>query len=90
MKNNPTQFSDFLAALQGLPYKQILFLGLAAVTWLIGGNILVATHYKRIGKPWFSGFRPFAFPFGNFNLKEWLILFGLAVLTFAFGIIGIS
>ena len=67
----------------------LLLLG-AAVTWLIGGNVLVALHYKRVGKPWWSGFRPFAFPFKDFNATEWLILLLLAATALSLGGLGIS
>ena len=66
-----------------------IFIVLAAVTWLIGGNILVMFHYKRRGmNPW-SGFTPFVFPFSKFNLKEWLWLLFLFIITFAFCFIAI-
>jgi hypothetical protein len=67
----------------------VLFLGLAAMTWLVGGNILVASHYRRLGKSPWSGFRPFAFPFKNFNAKEWAILAVLLVSAFTLGAIGL-
>jgi hypothetical protein len=73
-----------------MPGLQLVFLALAAVTWLGGGNILVAYHYKRVGKSAWSGFKPFAFPLRNFNAKEWLILAGLAVLALTFGGLAIS
>lgn len=57
----------------------IVWLLLAAVAWLGGGNVLVAFHYRRLGQPWSSGFRPFDFPFSAFNRREWLILALLAV-----------
>ena len=51
--------------------------------WLIGGNVLVAYHYKRRGMPMESGFHPFAYPFKHFNGREWLVLalLGTASLT---------
>ena len=67
-----------------MPGLQLAFLVVAVVTWLGGGNILVAYHYKRVGKSPWSGFKAFSFPFRHFNAKEWLILAGLAVLTFTF------
>lgn len=56
-----------------------------ACTWLVGGNVLVVTHYRRMGKPWWSGLKPLACPFGNFSLLEWLSLFILGVVAFLFG-----
>jgi hypothetical protein len=72
-----------------MPGMQIVFLGLFAATWLIGANVLVAQHYRRIGKSPWSGFQPFAFPFKDFNAKEWLTLFALALLSLSFGAIAI-
>jgi hypothetical protein len=63
------------------------FFTLAAgiLLWLVGGNVLVGYHYKRRGMPVESGFRPFAFPFKDFNAREWALLAMLAAgsLTFA-------
>ena len=73
-----------------MPGLQLVFLGLAAVTWLIGGNVLVAFHYRRVGKSAWSGFRPFAFPFKDFNAREWLILAILLALSLTFCGIAIS
>ena len=82
--NEPPGLSDVIRIFSAMPGLQLLFLVLAAVTWLGGGNILVAYHYRRVGKPAWSGFKPFAFPFKHFNGKEWLILVGLAARTFTF------
>ena len=68
-----------------VPHAKMVFYGMFAGTWLIGGNLLVAMHYRRIGKPWWSGFRPFSCPFGNFNLFEWLSLIILGAVAFFFG-----
>lgn len=57
-----------------MPGMQITLAVLFAATWLIGGNLLVAKHYRRMGKSPWSGFVPFAFPFKDFNTKEWLTL----------------
>jgi hypothetical protein len=84
---NPNHGLDLLYR---LPPEQLLFLGLFAATWLIGGNILIVFHYRRLGKPWWSGFRPFAFPFKNFNRYEWLALTALGALSFVFLAIAIS
>ncbi len=69
---------------------KIIFFILSVTTWLIGGNMLVAMHYRRMGKPWHSGFKPFAFPFAKFNAKEWGILALLAILSLSFGAIAIN
>lgn len=69
---------------------QVIFLALLAITWLIGGNIVIARHYRRVGRSGWSGFKPFAFPFRNFNRAEWLSLFALGVLSLALLAIAMS
>ena len=53
------------------------------VLWLIGGNVIVALHYHRRGMPWWSGFRPWTFPFRHLNTWEWLALLLLATASLA-------
>jgi hypothetical protein len=82
--------SDVIRIFSAMPGFQLVFIVLAAVTWLGGANILVAYHYKRIEKSAWSGFKPFAFPFRHFNAKEWLMLAGLAALALTFVGLAIS
>lgn len=56
-------------------YVALIRMAPAAIIWLIGGNLLIAFHYRRVGKPMDTGLKPFQFPFANFNLREWLTLF---------------
>lgn len=68
----------------GLSVWQIIFILLALFTWVVGGNVLVALHYMREGKPWYSGLKPFVFPFRYFSPREWrnLIMLGFLGLGF--------
>jgi hypothetical protein len=90
MMNHEQSWSIIWRAFVKAPALQNLYLGLAAFTWLVGGNILTALHFKRLKKPWWSEFRPFSFPFKDFNTREWLTLLGLWVLTAYFGVMAIS
>ena len=45
----------------------LVLIMLGAGVWLIGGNVFVTCHYRRLGKPAWSGLKPFAFPFKDFN-----------------------
>ena len=89
MKNILDLFPNSIPILASMSQAQFLFLLLFAATWLIGCNILFACHYKRTGKPWYWGLKPFTFPLRGFNLKEWLILLAIAVWSLTFGIIAI-
>lgn len=63
---------------------------LGVAVWLVGGNVLVALHYRSLGKPSWSGFKPFAFPFKDFNAKEWTTLIALAIISVSIFALGIS
>ena len=89
-QREPPSFSRMLEIFAAMPGPQLCFLGLAVLTWLVGGNVLVAFHYRRLRRSAWSGFRPFAFPFKEFNAKEWLVLAVLAILSLTFGAIAIS
>jgi len=89
-KHTESWLPQFMAIFANMPLGQMIFLALFAGTWLIGGNILVARHYKRIGKSPWSGLKPFAFPFTKFNAKEWLSLAVLAAVSLTFGAIALS
>ena len=65
--------------LQANSTESLVFVGLGMVIWIVGGNFLVARHYRRMGKSVWSGLNPFAFPFKNFNTYEWIVLVSLAV-----------
>jgi len=68
----------------------IALIVLAFAVWLIGGNVLLAFHYRRRGLPMWSGFKPFAFPVAHFVWFEWISLVLLAVGALAFLAIGIG
>jgi len=86
----PCAFTQATGSGAGLPGLQLVFLGPSAATWLIGGNVLVARHYRRMGKSPWAGFQPFAFPFKDFNAAEWLTLLALLALALGFGAIAVS
>jgi len=67
--------SDFFRkVIHNNPPSMLILVGLGMATWMIGGNLLVMSHYRRMGKSRWAGFMPFAFPFFKFNLKEWCVL----------------
>ncbi|MCH7869843.1 MAG: hypothetical protein IH881_19275 [Myxococcales bacterium] len=88
--NHVPEFREVFEMFTNMPGLQLFFLALFAGTWLIGVNILVARHYRRIGKSAWSGFRPFAFPWKNFNAREWRTLLALAVISLTFAMIAVS
>ena len=77
-------FAFVRAAFARMPRLQLLYLILFAFTWIVGGNVVAALHSRRLGKPWWSGFRPFAFPFRDYNRWEWLVLGCLAAAAMTF------
>ena len=56
---------------------------IAAALWLIGGNLIIAVHYVRRGKPWWSGFRPWTNPWGELSRGERIALLALGAAALA-------
>ena len=82
-----TDLGDFFQkVIHNNPPSTLILSALAGAVWLIGGNLLVMSHYRRIGKSQWSGFQLFAFPFAKFNLKEWCILALLVLVSFCLAI----
>lgn len=86
--SEPMSLGDAFQLLARVPQATPLLVILGGATWLIGGNILVAFHYRRVGKSMWSGFKPFAFPFKDFNANEWMVLFLLLVTSVALFVTG--
>ncbi len=80
----------FHAAFARMPHSQLVYLILFIATWLVGVNVLGVLHYRRLGKPWWSGFRPFAHPLRDFNRKEWLVLLCLVAMAMTFMVLALS
>ena len=79
-KPAPTDALSFLdKVFQANSAETLLLVGLGIAVWIVGGNLLVASHYRRVGKSTWSGLRPFAFPFRHFNSREWLTFVALAI-----------
>ena len=80
----------FQKLLEGNSLITLILFALGAGTWLIGGNLLVALHYRRVGKPVWSGFKPFAFPFKEFNAKEWVWLGVLTLMAMSLMVLAVE
>ncbi len=80
----------FQKLFEGNSQITLILFALGAGTWLVGGNILVALHYRRIGKSVWSGFKPFAFPFKDFNAKEWVWLGALTLMALSLMVLAVE
>ena len=90
MDDKAINLNDALSLLSAMPYEQKVLLGLAACTWIVGGNLLTIYHNRRVGIPWYHSITKPSWPFKNFNKYEWLILTMLAVSSMALAVIGIN
>ena len=90
MPEEPVQIPTLSEIFSRMPGWQLAMLGAAAITWIIGGNILMFFHLRRTGKRWWVLFNPFHPPFGEFNAQEWSILGGLLFVSMFFGIVALS
>jgi hypothetical protein len=57
---------------------------LFAVTWLVGGNLIVARHYRRRGIRRRRHLPYTSFPWRTLEAREWAMFAGVFVLTIAF------
>lgn len=73
-----------------MPAGQLIALGATALLWIGGGNLLIHTHNRRLGKKWWQGLNPFDPPFKDFNTREWIILGVLLAGSMALGIFSVS
>ena len=62
----------------------LVFIALFAATWLVGGNVLVARHYRRRGVRRRRHLPYTSFPWRTFERREWMTLLGLAALSLGF------
>lgn len=86
-----TGFVDFSAPLkeelpvdlstQQLSWIQVLLLSSAGCLWLVGGNLLMYRHTKRMGRSYWSILNPFKPQFRDFTGREWASLAVLVVAT---------
>lgn len=71
----------FQKALNNNSHATLILTALGAATWLIGGNLVVMMHYRRVGKSFWTALSRPEFPFFRFNLKEWCMLALVAVIA---------
>jgi hypothetical protein len=64
-----------------LSWVQVLLLSAAGCLWLVGGNVLMYRHTKRMGRSFWSILNPFKPQFRDFTGYEWASLVALAVVT---------
>ncbi|MDO9249976.1 hypothetical protein [Hydrogenophaga sp.] len=84
-------FVDFSAPLKDEPpanlsvpqlsWIQVLLLSAAGCLWLIGGNVLMYRHTKRMGRSYWSILNPFKPQFRDFTAREWASLVVLVAVT---------
>lgn len=73
-----------------MPPLQMLFVGLTAITWLIGGNVLMYSTAKRQGLRWYQMLNPLRPPFQHFEGRDWATLGALLILSLLFASIALS
>ena len=63
-----------------LSWLQAIILSVAGGIWIVGGNVLMYRHTKRMGRSFWSILNPFKPQFRDFTGREWGSL-GLLVVT---------
>lgn len=71
-----------MEGLRNMPAAQTVLLVLFLVVAVVGGNGVVALHYRRVGKPVLKSILdPRSFPIADFNGREWLMLAAVFALS---------
>lgn len=93
-------FVDFNAPLKDEPpanlsvpqlsWIQVLLLSAAGCLWLIGGNVLMYRHTKRMGRSYWSILNPFKPQFRDFTAREWASLVVLVAVTLLLAALAMS
>jgi hypothetical protein len=73
-----------------LSWIQVLLMSVAGGLWIIGGNVLMYRHTKRMGRSFWSILNPFQPQFRDFTGREWASLAVLAVGTLLLGAVAMS
>jgi hypothetical protein len=73
-----------------LSWLQILLLSAAGGLWIIGGNILMYRHTRRMGRSFWSILNPFKPQFRDFTGREWASLAFLAVTTLLLAVLAMN
>ena len=78
MNSSQPKLGDFFnQIIHNNPPSTLILLALAMAVWLIGGKLLIRSHYRKLGRS-----RPlFGFPFATFNRREWRNLALLALVS---------
>ena len=71
--------ADFAAP--QLSWLQVVLLSVAGCLCIVGGNVLMYRHTKRMGRSFWSILNPFKPQFRDFTGYEWASLAALAVVT---------
>ncbi len=59
-----------------------MLVALFFIFFILAGNGVFALHYRRVGKPIFKTLlNPTSFPIADFNLREWLALAAVFVVS---------
>lgn len=82
---SPDRVRDLFASLHD---SQLIFLALFVATAVLGGNAVIAMHYRRLGKPWWSIFT-MRFSILNFDRKELSLLLAVLLVAMLFGVIAL-
>lgn len=83
----PVNFDNFFEKIfQANSSETLMLLGLSMVIWIVGGNLLIHSHRRRIGKSEWS----FLNPFRHFNRFEWMVFFALGVSAFTLGVLALN
>lgn len=78
------------SASQSLSWVQVFLLSAAGCLWVIGVNVLMYRHTRRMERPFWSILNPFKPQFRDFSRREWASLVVLAMVSLLLGALAIN
>jgi hypothetical protein len=73
-----------------LNWVQVVLLSAAGCLWLVGGNVLMYRHTKRMGRSFWSILNPFKPQFRDFTGYEWASIAALLVVTLLLAVLAMN
>lgn len=73
-----------------LSLLQVVLLSVAGCLWIVGGNVLIYRHTKRMGRSFWSILNPFKPQFRDFSGYEWASLAALTGVTLLLALLAMN
>jgi hypothetical protein len=89
-EQRPAETPAPLEAFSRLPTPFLVTIGLAAIIWCGGANLVLIRQRRKAGRSWWESLNPLNPPFREMDGKAWIQIALLAILAFAVVSVGVD